>query len=116
MPMPMPEPEPSPEPVVAEAPVHDLASEAELQSEAPRGEPTRPASGAFSLSNVFEAPKPATSGSFDDFFGSPASPGQAAASKAPDSTPARSTRPSSSQPSTDDDISSFQDWLKGLKK
>lgn len=109
-------PEPEPAPVAEELPVHDLASEAALPPAPPRGEPTRPASGAFSLSNVFEAPKPAAGGSFDDFFGGGAAPAQPSAPKAPDATPARSTRPSGAQPPTDDDVASFQDWLKGLKK
>ncbi|HWA41270.1 MAG TPA: hypothetical protein VG712_06635, partial [Gemmatimonadales bacterium] len=82
-------------------------------AEPPRGAPTRPASGEFSLSNVFEAPKPATSGSFDDFFGAPAS--AAPAPKAPEPPSIRSTRPTAAPPS-DDDVASFQDWLKGLKK
>lgn len=110
-PMSVAEPEPmmmEPEPVAA--PV------AEVPPAAPLGEPTRPATGAFDLSNVFEAPKPATGGSFDDFFGAGASPAQPAAPKAAESAPTRSTRPLASQPPADDDVASFQDWLKGLKK
>ncbi|HTK55678.1 MAG TPA: tetratricopeptide repeat protein [Gemmatimonadales bacterium] len=108
--------EPEPAPVAEEPEVLDLASEAAIPPATPRGEPTRPASGAFNLSNVFEAPKPAASGSFDDFFGAGASPAQPAAPKPAESAPARSTRPSGSQPPADDDVASFQDWLKGLKK
>ena len=106
-----PEPAPAPEPML------DLASAAELPATAPMGEPTRPASGSFTLSNVFDEPAPAKSGSFDDFFGAPPAAPAAPAPSSPAEAPStRSTRPSSAQPPADDDISSFQDWLKGLKK
>lgn len=110
------EPEPmAPEPMMLE-PEPTAAPMPEEPPAAPRGEPTRPASGAFDLSNVFEAPTPAAGGSFDDFFGAGASPAQPSAPKAPESAPARSTRPSGTTPPADDDVASFQDWLKGLKK
>ncbi|MEO6068365.1 MAG: tetratricopeptide repeat protein, partial [Gemmatimonadales bacterium] len=104
-------PAPAPAPVEA-PPVSDVA---------PRGAPTRPASGSFSLSNVFGEERPgkatAKSGSFDDFFGSPAASPPAAPSGEPGRSTTRSTRPSgSATPPADDDLSSFQDWLKGLKK
>jgi len=84
----------------------------------PRGAPTRPASGSVSLSNVFgeggaaAAPK---AGSFDDFFGAtpPATP---VAPPEEAGGPSIRSRASESAPATEDDLSSFQDWLKGLKK
>lgn len=103
----VPAAEPAPAPVAQESDV------------APRGAPTRPASGSFSLSNVFGegggAPAP-KAGSFDDFFGAtPATPAAAPAPAEPGAPSIRS-RPSSSTPAAEDDLSSFQDWLKGLKK
>jgi hypothetical protein len=94
-------------------------AEAPVSAVTPRGAPTRPASGSFSLSNVFgegggaAAPK---AGSFDDFFG--AAPAQPAAPAAPDESGAPSIRRSGSEsaPAADDDLASFSDWLKGLKK
>jgi hypothetical protein len=96
-----------------------IADHAQESDVTPRGAPTRPASGSFSLSNVFGegsgAPAP-KAGSFDDFFGAPsATPAQAPAPAEP-GTPSIRARPSSSSPAADEDISSFQDWLKGLKK
>jgi len=108
-------------PAAAAAPPAPVAPAAPASDVAPLGSPTRPASGNFSLSNVFgegnqNAPT-AKTGSFDAFFGAPtaSSPATPAASPAGPST--RSTRPSSSAtPPSDDDLSSFQDWLQGLKK
>ncbi|HVX89270.1 MAG TPA: tetratricopeptide repeat protein [Gemmatimonadales bacterium] len=104
-------------PVPTEAiPQMEAPAEPEPEAAPPLGAPTRPASGSFSLSNVFEEPTPAASGSFDDFFGAPASAAPAPAPKAPGTPGTRSTRPASAQPPSDDDVASFQDWLKGLKK
>jgi hypothetical protein len=93
-------------------------ADAPVSAVTPRGAPTRPASGSFSLSNVFgeggaaAAPK---AGSFDDFFGAtpPATP-----TAAPEEAggPSIRSRTSESAPAAEDDLSSFQDWLKGLKK
>lgn len=103
-----PAPEPLPEPVAEAAPEPPPAP-------ASPGAPTRPASGSFSLNNVFGeggAPAGGKPGSFDDFFGAP----PPAAAPAPTEPPAsRTTRPSNTPPSPDD-LSSFQDWLKGLKQ
>jgi hypothetical protein len=99
---------PVPPAPVAEVPVSDAA---------PRGAPTRPASGSFSLSNVFgegggtAAPK---AGSFDDFFG--AAPASAPATPDEPGAPSIRSRATDSAPAAEDDLSSFQDWLKGLKK
>ena len=108
------EPEPIPEPA-AEAPMAMPEAPA-----APAGQPTRPASGGFSLNTVFGDERPgapvAKSGSFDDFFGAPAA---SAAVPPPAPAPAgaaRTTRPTNPAPPAEDDLSSFQDWLKGLKK
>jgi tetratricopeptide repeat protein len=121
-------PEPTPEPVMEEElasptsslPMIDLSVVSDV---APLGAPTRPASGSFSLTNVFGEERPgaptAKSGSFDDFFGAAAPKAPPAPTPAPSSSgpSTRSTRPSaSSVPPSDDDLSSFQDWLKGLKK
>ncbi|HVX87841.1 MAG TPA: hypothetical protein VG940_02855, partial [Gemmatimonadales bacterium] len=97
-------------------PQMEAPAEPEPAAAPPLGAPTRPASGSFSLSNVFESPTPAAGGSFDDFFGAPASAAPAPAPKAPETPGTRSTRPASAQPPSDDDVASFQDWLKGLKK
>lgn len=86
-----------------------------------QGQPTRPASAGFSLNNVFGDERPgapvAKAGSFDDFFGAstpaPASPPPA---PAPGPGSIRTTRPANPVPPGEDDLSSFQDWLKGLKK
>lgn len=104
---------------VAEPPAEPPAEA--VSDVAPRGAPTRPASGGFSLSNVFgeeRAGAPAVkSGSFDDFFGAPAATPPTAPAPQPGSGLPRSTRPSASaMPPSDDDLSSFQGWLKGLKK
>ena len=84
---------------------------------APQGQPTRPASGGFSLNTVFGEERPgapvAASGSFDDFFGAPAA---GPAAPPPGSPSIRTTRPANPAPPAEDDLSSFQDWLKGLKK
>jgi hypothetical protein len=87
----------------------------------PQGQPTRPASGGFSLDTVFGDERPgapvAKSGSFDDFFGAPTVPQPAQPPVAPPSASSiRSTRTSAPTPQAEDDLSSFQDWLKGLKK
>jgi tetratricopeptide (TPR) repeat protein len=104
-------------------PVEDLAPPepaAPVSDVAPKGSPTRQASGNFSLSNVFgeggQGAPTAKTGSFDAFFGAPtgSNPAPGAQSGAPSS---RTTRPSASAtPPSDDDLSSFQDWLQGLKK
>ena len=89
---------------------------------APLGAPTRPASGNFSLSNVFgegnQGAPTAKTGSFDAFFGAPTASSPAAPVVQPASPSTRTPRPSASQtpPPSDDDLSSFQDWLQGLKK
>ena len=111
-PRPAPTPAPTPIPVVEAAAVSDTA---------PRGAPTRQASGGFSLSNVFGEERPgapaAKSGSFDDFFGAAAPAPASAPMSAPGGPTARSTRTSAATtPPADDDLSSFQGWLKGLKK
>jgi len=54
------------------------------------------------------APK---SGSFDDFFGAPKPTAAAPAEPGAPSIRSRGSNP----PPADDDLSSFQDWLKGLK-
>ena len=85
------------------------------------GSPTRPASGSFSLSNVFgegnQGAPTAKTGSFDAFFGAPTASTPAAPAPLPAGPSTRSTRPAAaSAPPSDDDLSSFQDWLQGLKK
>lgn len=116
-------PVPEPPPAIAETPLQMMEltpSEPGSAPAAPSGQPTRPASGSFSLTNVFgdERPSSATvkSGSFDDFFGAPAAPAATPPAPAPGSPSIRTTRPSASTPASEDDLSSFQDWLKGLKK
>ena len=111
-------PAPAPDAPSAAAPAAEPTAAAPTESDVtPRGAPTRPASGSFSLSNVFgegsggPAPK---AGSFDDFFGAP-TPASAPAPAEP-GAPSIRTRPSSTSPASEDDLSSFQDWLKGLKK
>lgn len=86
-----------------------------------QGQPTRPASGGFSLNTVFGDERPGApvkqGGSFDDFFGAPAAPAVTPPAAPSGGTPApRSTRPTNPAPPAEDDLSSFQDWLKGLKK
>ena len=108
-----------PAPVRTTPPPAAPVVEAPVSAVAPRGAPTRPASGSFSLSNVFgeggggAAPK---AGSFDDFFG--ATPTPAPAPAAPEGAAGPSIRRSGSEsaPGADDDLASFSDWLKGLKK
>lgn len=88
----------------------------------PAGEPTRPASDSFTLDAIFgaqggapaepadrpppaAAPAPPTGTSFDEFFGAPAEDG--------------TVRPDTGTPAArppDDDISSFNSWLRGLKR
>ena len=88
----------------------------------PVGEPTRLASDSFTLDAIFgaqggapaepvheppppAAPAPPTGTSFDEFFGAPPEDG--------------SVRPDTDTPSApppDDDISSFNSWLRGLKR
>jgi len=113
----LPVAEPTESPVV---PMADLAPDLAPESDVtPRGAPTRPASGSFSLNSVFGegggAPAP-KAGSFDDFFGAPTSSSAPSPAPAEPGTPSIRPRPSSASPAAEDDISSFQDWLKGLKK
>jgi len=86
----------------------------------PAGEPTQPARDAFTLDAIFGSqpgsspapereaapPAPPTGTSFDEFFGAPAEQ----ASVRPDSAAPPEAPPS------DDDISSFNTWLRGLKR
>lgn len=85
----------------------------------PAGEPARPAQEAFTLDNIFGAqggsgpapaaqptPPPATGTSFDEFFGAPPERG----SVRPDGGAAPATPPS------EDDVGSFNSWLRGLKR
>jgi hypothetical protein len=76
------------------------------------GSPARRASHELSLDTVFrddaaQAPAPATSFSFDQFF---AAPTPAAGS------PVIHPTPGPSGPATEDDIEQFNSWLQGLKK
>jgi tetratricopeptide (TPR) repeat protein len=84
------------------------------------GEPARQAQEAFTLDNIFGAqggtapaptaqpapPSPPTGTSFDDFFGAPPDHG----SVRPDAGAAPATPP------PDDDVGSFNSWLRGLKR
>ena len=115
-PMPM-----SAAPAAPIAPVAPVAPSASVSDVAPLGSPTRPASGSFSLSNVFgegnQGAPTAKTGSFDAFFGAPTASTPAAPAPLPAGPSTRSTRPAAaSAPPSDDDLSSFQDWLQGLKK
>jgi len=86
--------------------------------EPPAGEPARPAQEAFTLDNIFGAqggtapaakpapPPPPTGTSFDEFFGAPPERG----SVRPDASAAPSAPP------PDDDVGSFTNWLRGLKR
>jgi tetratricopeptide (TPR) repeat protein len=108
-------PVPSPKrPSLAE-PAAEVAPDSDVS---PRGAPTRPASGSFSLNSVFGegggAPAP-KAGSFDDFFGASA-PAPAPAPAEPGAPSIRPRPSSSTSPASEDDLTSFQDWLKGLKK
>ena len=86
----------------------------------PTGEPARPAQEAFTLDNIFGAqggtapapaaqpapPSPPGSTSFDDFFGAPPERGSV--------RPDAGTAPAAPPP--DDDVGSFNSWLRGLKR
>jgi tetratricopeptide (TPR) repeat protein len=82
----------------------------------PAGEPARPASEAFTLDAIFGAtgaapaapptPPPPTGTSFDEFFGAPPEQGTV--------RPESGTAPASPPP--DDDVGSFTNWLRGLKR
>jgi tetratricopeptide (TPR) repeat protein len=88
--------------------------------EPPAGQPARPAQEAFTLDNIFGAqggaapapaaqpapPPPPTGTSFDEFFGAPREQG----SVRPDAAAAPSAPP------PDDDVGSFNNWLRGLKR
>ena len=102
-------------------PEEEPAAPPEAVPPAAQGQPTRPASGGFSLNTVFGDERPGApvkqGGSFDDFFGAPAAPAATPPPQPAGGTPApRSTRPANPAPPAEDDLSSFQDWLKGLKK
>jgi hypothetical protein len=97
------------------SPLEEAFAEPEPPAE-PVGEPTRQARDAFTLDAIFggqpgssPAPEPEaappTGTSFDEFFGAPAEQ----ASVRPDSA-------APSPPPPDDDISSFNTWLRGLKR
>lgn len=118
-----PAPAAAPPPAIAETPLQMMELTPPEPASAPvppSGQPTRPASASFSLTNVFGEERPSSAtvkgGSFDDFFGAPAAPAATPPAPAPGAPSIRSTRPSASTPASEDDLSSFQDWLKGLKK
>jgi len=111
----------APEPAEGPTPMEQAFNQPEPAPE-PVGEPTRPASESFTLDAIFgarggapaepvrepppaAAPAPPTGTSFDEFFGAPPEDG----SVRPDTN-----TPSASPP--DDDISSFNSWLRGLKR
>jgi hypothetical protein len=88
----------------------------------PVGEPTRPATDSFTLDAIFgaqggpaaepapapppaAAPVPPTGTSFDAFFGAP-----------PEDGSVRPDTDTQSAPPPEDDISSFNSWLRGLKR
>ena len=111
----------APEPAEGPTPMEQAFNQPEPAPE-PVGEPTRPASDSFTLDAIFgaqggapaepvhkpppaAAPAPPTGTSFDEFFGAPPEDG--------------SVRPDTNTPSApppDDDISSFNSWLRGLKR
>lgn len=116
---------PAPVPVGAGAvpagpsPLEEAFAQPEAPAE-PAGEPAHPAQDAFTLDVIFggqpgaspapegeAAPPAAPSGtSFDEFFGAPAE--QASVRPDPAAQP--------EAPPADDDISSFNTWLRGLKR
>jgi hypothetical protein len=118
-PPPPPPPPPPAEPTPMEAAF--TAAEPEPQPQPP-GEPARPASEAFSLDQIFgseagaaappppesspAAPPPTPPGaSFDEFFGS-----------VPPQDTGPGPEPAEAPPKGDDDLSSFNAWLHGLKR
>lgn len=116
-----PVPVAAPEPAEGPTPMEQAFNQPEPAPE-PVGEPTRPASDSFTLDAIFgaqggapaeparepppaAAPAPSTGTSFDEFFGAPPEEG--------------SVRPDTNAPPApppDDDISSFNSWLRGLKR
>jgi len=112
----------APAPVAAEgpSPLDGAFAQPEAEPAEPTGEPTHPAQDTFTLDAIFGAqgaapappapepapPQPQTGTSFDEFFGAP--PEQA------------SVRPDTAQPAAapplEDDVSSFNSWLRGLKR
>jgi tetratricopeptide (TPR) repeat protein len=115
---PPPPPPSSAEPTPMEAAFTAPEPESEPQ---PPGEPARPASEAFSLDQIFgaeggaaappatepspAAPPPPPGASFDEFFGS-----------APPQDKGPGPKPAEAPPKGDDDLSSFNAWLHGLKR
>jgi tetratricopeptide (TPR) repeat protein len=109
----------APEPAEGPTPMEQAFSQPAPE---PAGEPTRPASDSFTLDAIFgaqggapaepadkpplaAAPAPPTGTSFDEFFGAPPEDG--------------TVRPDTGTPAArppDDDISSFNSWLRGLKR
>ena len=115
------EPAPSPAPAATEgpSPLDSAFAQPEPEPSEPTGEPTRPAQDTFTLDAIFGAqgappaqpapeppPPPPAGTSFDEFFGAP-----------PEQT---SVRPDTAQPAAapplEDDVNSFNSWLRGLKR
>jgi len=111
---PLPPPPPPPE---GPSPLEEAFDQPESPAAAEPGEgqPTRPAGDAFTLDSIFgsqgtapvpppSSPRPSTGASFDEFFGAAEQgtvrPDSGAAPDAP----------------LDDDLSSFNSWLQGLKR
>jgi len=98
------------------SPLEQAFGQGEAPAE-PAGEPARPAQEAFTLDAIFGAasttqaappapPPPPTGTSFDEFFGAP--PEQGSVRPDPDAGPAT--------PPPEDDVGSFNSWLRGLKR
>lgn len=111
----------APEPSEGPSPMEQAFSQSESAPE-PVGEPTRPAADSFTLDAIFgaqggaaaepapapppaAAPAPPTGTSFDAFFGAP-----------PEEGSVRPDTDTQSAPPPEDDISSFNSWLRGLKR
>jgi tetratricopeptide (TPR) repeat protein len=111
----------APEPSEGPSPMEQAFSQSESAPE-PAGEPTRPATDSFTLDAIFgaqggaaaepapalppaAAPAPPTGTSFDAFFGAP-----------PEDGSVRPDTDTQSAPPPEDDISSFNSWLRGLKR
>jgi hypothetical protein len=98
------------------SPLEQAFAQPETAAE-PAGEPARQAPEAFTLDAIFGAagatpaappppPPPPTGTSFDEFFGAP--PEQGSVRPDPGASPA--------SPPPEDDVGSFNSWLRGLKR
>jgi tetratricopeptide (TPR) repeat protein len=111
----------APEPSEGPSPMEQAFSQSESVP-GPVGEPTRPATDSFTLDAIFgaqggaavepapapppvAAPAPPTGTSFDAFFGAP-----------PEDGSVRPDTDTQSAPPPEDDINSFNSWLRGLKR